>query len=108
MTGETLVDQLLIGDEQLDHRAERIRAIGVTADDLGLVADYLRALAEHGESVAHLAQRAFDEAPPSHPVRSMDTAGDVELFLSHAQNLFGAAQTFASETFVRIRDADTT
>jgi hypothetical protein len=108
MTGETLADQVLIGDEQLDHRTERIRAVGVTANDLELVADYLRAVAEHGQQVAHLAGRAFEEASPSHPVWSMNTAGDVGLFLSHAENLFEAAQTFASETYVRIRDANTT
>jgi hypothetical protein len=106
MTEETLADQVLIGDEQLEHRVERIREIGVTADDLELVADYLRALAEHGEQVAHLARRAFEEAPPSHPLRSMETAGEVEVYLHHAHDLFEAAQTFASETYVRIRDAN--
>jgi hypothetical protein len=106
MTEETLADQVLIGDEQLDHRVERIREIGVTADDLELVADYLRALAEHGEQVAHLARRAFEEAPRSHLVRLMDEAGDVELYLQHAHNLFEAAQTFSSQAFVLIRDAN--
>src|SRR2546422_1013527 len=106
MTEETLADQVLIGEEQLDHRMERMHEIGVTADDLLLVADYLRALAEHGEQLAHLALRAFEEASRSHLVRSMDEAGEVEVYLHHAHNLFEAAQTFASETFVRIRDAN--
>jgi hypothetical protein len=106
MTEETLADQVLIGDEQLEHRIERIRQIGVTADDLELVADYLRALAEHGEQVTHLARRAFEEASPSHLLRSMDTAGEVEVYLHHAHDLFEAAQTFAAETYVRIRDAN--
>lgn len=96
MTSNELAELLTTDTGRLGQLSERIRNVAVTADDLGLIAEYLAVLAEHGHTVATRALRTIDDAPPSHPVRSTDDGGDAQVYLDHAGELFQAIETFTA------------
>lgn len=103
---ETIADRLAIGTKQLDLTGEMIRAKGLEGTDLKALADYLYELAEHASGLAELAGRLIDRSGPNSAVRANCAAMDVELYFTHAENLFGAAQTMAAEALDRLRQMD--
>lgn len=99
LRSRNVAEPLNIGVRQLSHREDRIREVGVTADDLPQLVDYMAELAEHGYSVAELALHAIDRAPPPHPVFSTHEGMKVQEYLGHVRELFGIAQSFVQQSY---------
>jgi hypothetical protein len=89
--------RLAVAAQQLELTEDVISKWSTTAADLGPLMDYVRAVAGHGQDLAARMSYFLANADPS-PVGAREARADVEVCLSHVDDLFYAAHTLARQT----------
>lgn len=101
-----LTGLLAVAVRRLELTDESLRERGIVAGDLEELAEYLREVAAHGHSLAARMVQVIGEARDESPLRSAGDGLDADTYLDHANRLFDAAQTMASEAMQRLDRMD--